>query len=174
MRASAAIVVFGVLLTSAAYAQGTPPAPAAPPAPAVKTPSQAETLAKWPWSIAHHPGQFKQDAIVIELAPKEGMEYKYRLDKGAAMLYSWTATKEVHFELHSVPDGSPQGYAEWFATNKLTSDHGVYNAQFTGLHGWWFENQGAEPLTITLKTSGFFNESTEYRAKTPPKVKQIP
>jgi hypothetical protein len=174
MKASAALVVFGLVLTGVAYAQGQVPAPATPPPPAVKTPTQAETLAKWPWSIAHHKEQFRQDAITIELAPKEGMEYKYRLEKGAALLYSWTSTGEVHFELHSVPDGSPQGYAEWFATNKLTGDHGVYNAQFTGLHGWWFENQTGQPITIRLSTSGFFNESTEYRRGKPPLVKQIP
>ncbi|MBM3820413.1 MAG: hypothetical protein FJW14_15540 [Acidimicrobiia bacterium] len=166
MKASAALVVFALVLTGLASAQT--------PAPAVKTPTQAETLAKWPWSIAHQTQQFKNDAITIELAPKEGMEYKYRLEKGAAVLYSWTSTGEVHFELHSVPDGSPQGYAEWFATNKLTSDHGVYNAQFTGLHGWWFENQTGQPITIRLSTSGFFTESTEFRRGKPPLVKQIP
>jgi hypothetical protein len=177
-RASAALVVFGFVLSGLAYAQaqGQAPAtpPATPPAPAVKSPTQAETLAKWPWSIAHQQQPFKQDTITIELAPKEGMEYKYRIQRGGAMLYSWTSTSEVHFELHSEPEGAPRGYAEFFATNKRTGDHGVYNAPFNGLHGWWFENQGATPVTVTLTTSGFFTESTEFRRGKPPLVKQIP
>jgi hypothetical protein len=172
MKASAALAVFGFVLTSLASAQT--PAPPTPPPPAVKSPTQAETLAKWPWSIEHHAAPFKHDTITIELAPKEGMEYKYTLARGAAMLYSWSSSGEVYFELHSEPEGAPRGYAEFFATNKRTSDHGVYNAPFSGRHGWWFENQSAQPITIRLTASGFFNESTEYRAKTPPKVKQIP
>ena len=40
------------------------------------------------------------------------MEYKYRLDKGAVLLYSWKATGRVNYELHAEPDGAPKGYAE--------------------------------------------------------------
>ena len=39
------------------------------------------------------------------------MEYKYRLDKGEALLYSWKATAPVNFEFHAEPDGAPRGYA---------------------------------------------------------------
>ncbi len=40
------------------------------------------------------------------------MEYKYRLEKGEALLYSWTATAPVNVELHAEPDGAPRGYAQ--------------------------------------------------------------
>ena len=46
------------------------------------------------------------------LAPGEGMEYKYRLDKGEALLYSWKATGPVNYEFHAEPDGAPRGYAQ--------------------------------------------------------------
>lgn len=171
MKASAAVVAGMIVLTGALQAQQPP---ANPPAQApVKPPSQEDTLAKWPWSISHLPGPFKQESLEIELGPFEGMEYKYRLEKGAAMLYSWTSSAEMHFELHSVPDGAPQGYAEWFATDDLKADHGVYNAQFTGIHGWWFENKSADVVKIQLKTAGFYTESTEFRRGVPPKVKKI-
>src|SRR6188768_2408932 len=32
---------------------------------------------------------FQQESVDFKLAPHEGMEYKYRLDKGEALLYSW-------------------------------------------------------------------------------------
>ena len=42
--------------------------------------------------IAHYPGGFKTDTAQFVLGPYEFIEYKYRLEKGAAMLYSWTGT----------------------------------------------------------------------------------
>ena len=37
----------------------------------VQSPSQDETLAKWPWSISLQTAPFKREAIQITLAPKE-------------------------------------------------------------------------------------------------------
>ena len=130
----------------------------------VVSPTPAETLAKWPWSLSPQSAPFRQETVTLPLGPKEGMEYKYRLEKGAGMLYSWTATAPLNYELHSVPDGSPKGYAEFF-DNQQTRDrgHGVYNAAFPGIHGWWFENTSDRALTITLTTAGFYSESQEFR-----------
>jgi len=136
----------------------------------VPTPSQEETLAKWPWSISLQTAPFKQQTVEFTLAPNEGMEYKYRLEKGAAMLYSWTASGELHWELHSQPDGAPQGYAEFFDTNQGRGSNGVYNAAFTGIHGWWWENKSDREVTITLVTAGYYTESLEFRAKQPIKT----
>jgi hypothetical protein len=47
------------------------------------------------------------DARDIVLAPGRGIEIKYHIDKGAAMVYSWRATAVVPFEFHGVPDVMP-------------------------------------------------------------------
>ena len=133
----------------------------------LKLPTQAETLAKWPWSIAVHTAPFKQETVKFTLAPKEGMEYKYRLEKGSSMLYSWNATSELYWELHSEPEGSPRGYAEFFDTNGGDRSNGVYNAPFSGIHGWWWENKSDRDVTITLSTAGFYSESREFRKGQP-------
>jgi hypothetical protein len=140
----------------------------------VKSPTQAETLAKWPWSISLQATPFKQQSIQIRLAPKEGMEYKYRLEQGAGMLYAWTATGRVHWELHSQPDNAPRGYAEFFDTQDGTGSNGNYHAPFPGIHGWWWENQGDTDVTITLTSAGFYSESHEFRKGVPVKVTPIP
>jgi hypothetical protein len=136
----------------------------------VESPSQEETLAKYPWSIALQPGPFKQESITIALEPGEGMEYKYRLAEAAGLLYSWTSTAELHYELHSQPDNAPQGYAEFFDTNQSNQGHGVYKAPFTGIHGWWWENQSQSPVTITLTAAGFYTETHEFRRDQPVKI----
>ena len=173
MKASAALFVFGLVFTGVASAQGQAPAPAPAP-PAVKTPSQEETLAKWPWSIAHHKGQFKQDAIEIQLQPKEGMEYKYRLEKGAGFVYSWTATAPLHCEMHSVPDGAPSTFAETFEKlDDRGAGHGNYVAPFPGIHGWYWQNRTKEPATLKMTTAGFYTQAQEFRRGQPPKMKEF-
>src|SRR5689334_20596574 len=51
---------------------------------------------------------FKGETIDFAVAPHEGMEYKYRLDKGEALLFSWKATGPVAYEFHAEPDGAPR------------------------------------------------------------------
>lgn len=160
MNTHVALLIALLAGQAASYAQQPP---AAPPAPVV-SPTPAETLAKWPWSLATQGAAFKQDTMVIPLEPGEGMEYKYRIEKGGGMLYSWTSTGPIHYELHSVPDGSPRGYAEFFDTqDNRDRAHGVYNAAFPGIHGWWLENKTDRSVTITLTTAGFYSESQEFR-----------
>ncbi len=55
---------------------------------------------------------FASETVEFVVAPREGMEYKYRLEKGEALLYSWKATRAVNYELHAEPDGAPRGYAQ--------------------------------------------------------------
>lgn len=139
------------------------------------------TLAQEPWkeppptpgAIARHPATFKQDSIEIKLGPKEGMEYKYRLDKGAAFLYSWTSTGTVTSEMHSVPDGAPKEFAEFFDKGSSDRGHGSYVAPWPGIHGWWFENTSDQAVTITFTSQGFYTESHEFRRATPVKIKKF-
>ena len=156
------LALTAALMTAALYAKEPP-----------VSPTQAETLAKWPWSISLQTVPFARQSVEIKLAPLEGMEYKYRLDKDAGMLYSWTSTGEVHWELHSQPDDAPQGYAEFFDTAEGNASHGVYNAPFPGIHGWWWENTTDLDVTITLTTAGFYTESHEFRRGQPVKITPI-
>ena len=107
---------------------------------------------------------FEQESIEIQLAPREGMEYKYRLAKGAGLLFSWTATAPVHYELHSEPEAGPRGYAETFDKHDARdAAHGNYVAPFPGIHGWYWENRSDRAVTLKLTTAGHYTESLEFR-----------
>jgi hypothetical protein len=111
-------------------------------------------------------GVFKTDSVSFTLAPKEGMEYKYRLEKGAGLLFSWVATAPVHYELHSEPDAGPKGYAETFdKQDSRDSGHGNYVAPFAGIHGWYWENRTDQPVTVRIVSAGHYSESLEFRRK---------
>jgi hypothetical protein len=111
-------------------------------------------------------GLFKTDSMEFTLAPKEGMEYKYRLAKGAGLLFSWVATAPVHVELHSEPEAGPKGYAETFDKHdSRESGHGNYVAPFAGIHGWYWENRTDRDVVVRIVSAGHYSESLEFRRK---------
>ena len=115
---------------------------------------------------------YKEETIKFVLGPSEGMEYKYRLDKGEALLYSWTATAAVNYELHAEPDDAPRGYAQTYEKGAGASQaSGTLTAPFSGIHGWFWENTTDQEMTVTLTAAGFYNMSHEFRTGSPVKNK---
>jgi hypothetical protein len=115
---------------------------------------------------------YKSESVDFSIGPRQGMEYKYRLDKGEALLYSWTSTAPVNVEFHAEPDGAPRGYAETYEkTDRQTTASGTLTAPFSGIHGWYWENTTDQPITVTLTSAGFYNISHEFRSGTATKNK---
>jgi hypothetical protein len=117
------------------------------------------------------PAAFSEETRRFTIPAGEGMEYKYRLEEGASLVYSWVATANVNYDLHAEPDGSPRGYAESFdkEDNRDTA-YGSYTAPFPGVHGWYWENTTRSTITVSLTTAGFYDASVEYRPRVEPKV----
>jgi hypothetical protein len=117
---------------------------------------------------------FNEETVSFTIAPHVGMEYKYRLDKGEALLYSWSATGPANYELHAEPDGAPAGYAQSYEKVSATRQaSGTLTAPFPGIHGWYWENPGDQAITVTLKSAGFYNISHEFRDGVPTKNKMF-
>jgi len=107
---------------------------------------------------------FKQETVEFKVGPREGMEYKYRLDKGEALLYSWKTTGPVNYEFHAEPDGAPRGYAQTYEKGEGKAEaSGTLTAPFSGIHGWFWENPTTQPITVTLTSAGFYNLAHEFR-----------
>lgn len=117
---------------------------------------------------------FAAETVEFSLGPREGMEYKYRLEQGKALLYSWSATVPVSYEFHAEPDGAPRGYAQSYEKGDGRREaSGTLTAPFNGIHGWYWENPTDQPITVTLKTSGFYTLSHEFRSGNPVKNKSF-
>ncbi|RLA44644.1 MAG: hypothetical protein DRR06_09170 [Gammaproteobacteria bacterium] len=106
---------------------------------------------------------FHEDVVSFELLPFEFVEYKYQLSQGSAMLYSWTATDTVSFDFHGEPEDGPEGFAESFNVGKDDHKNGAFTAPFSGIHGWFWENRGADIVTVKLTTAGFYTATLEFR-----------
>ena len=122
--------------------------------------------------IAGQNSPFQRETVEFTVGPREGMEYKYRLDKGEALLYSWKATGQVNFELHAEPDGAPRGYAQTYEKGQAIAEaSGTLTAPFSGIHGWYWENTSDKEITVTLTSAGYYNLSHEFRTGAPVKNK---
>ena len=126
-------------------------------------------------TVAPQEHGYQSETITFTLEPRGFIEYKYRLDKGEPLLYSWSATSAVNYELHAEPDGAPRGYAESFEKkDTATSASGTLTAPFSGIHGWYWENPGNSEATVTLSAAGFYNMSYEFHKDADPKTKTFP
>ena len=118
--------------------------------------------------IAPQDRAYQEETIEFKLRPGEFIEYKYRLAKSEALLYSWKASGPVNVDLHAEPDGAPRGYAESYEKrDRVTQGSGTLTAPFSGIHGWYWQNQDKTNVSVTLSSAGFYKISHEFRPGQP-------
>jgi len=114
---------------------------------------------------ADYPAGFKLDHYEVTLQPYDYVEYKYRLEQGASMFYSWSATAPVLHDFHGERAGATGAAAEEsFDKQQRQQASGSFAAPFAGIHGWYWENPGSVPVTIRLSTAGFYASAVEIRS----------
>jgi hypothetical protein len=104
----------------------------------------------------------KTDYVEFILGPFESVEYKYLLDKDSSMIFSWLADGELYYDMHAEPAGLGEEYVESFEQGSADKRMGTFHAPFTGIHGWFWENRGAQTITLQLYSSGFYINSTVF------------
>ena len=137
-------------------ADDTPVAEAAPPAAgAYVVPAQTkESIVK--------ATPFRSDEKEITIAPHEGLEVKAHMKPGDQFIYTWTASAPVKADMHGEKKGDTSGdFTQYWKEKGLTQNQGALTAPFEGTHGWYFRNQGETPLTVKIKTWGFYKDLFE-------------
>lgn len=117
------------------------------------------------------PSLYKVDTEDLSLMPREGVEIKYHMLKGAGMVYAWKATGKIRFEFHGEPDQKPNKdyYESYELDDKVGKDHsyGSFTAPSTGIHGWFWENKGDKEVRIHLTTAGFYDNAKMFAGDSP-------
>jgi len=115
-------------------------------------------------TFAAQPDRYKIDSRELKLGPGEGMEIKYHMQKGAGMVYSWTANAKVLYEFHGEPDvkpaGAPEDYFESYEKDDAVGrnqSNGTFTSPSTGIQGWFWDNESRAPVTVKLFTAGFYD-----------------
>ena len=97
------------------------------------------------------------DTTRVEIAPGADLEVKLVMRAGADVAYSWSTDRgTVGYDLHGGPDAATS--ESYKAGAGAWSDQGTLTAGADGLHGWYWKNETARPLTVSLRTDGDYLE----------------
>ena len=113
-----------------------------------------------------HGNPFREDTFTIELDVSEQVEYKAIMERGDALLYTWSVNSAtVYTDFHADPgadaEGYPEGYFIRYRESETAEDAGSLVAPFAGYHGWYWLNIEEEPVTITLQVAGYYESIEE-------------
>ncbi|MHB1293245.1 MAG: hypothetical protein ACYCY5_13820 [Sulfuricella sp.] len=104
---------------------------------------------------------YRADTRQITLQPGEGLEFKTRLEKGAALIYSWKTQQgeKINHEFHGEPlNAKADVYESYILEKHVSESSGALIAPFTGTHGWYWRNKNTTPVAVTLNASGFYTD----------------
>ncbi len=94
-----------------------------------------------------------QDVVTITVPPGKGLEYKFQMLKGKVLEYTWdTGGAKLDYDFHGDKENE-EGEQSYEEKSSHTAS-GSMAVPFDGKHGWWWKNNGLEPVVITLKTKG--------------------
>jgi hypothetical protein len=106
------------------------------------------------------PRPYRSDELSLTLRPNEGAEIKASMEQGERFVFSWVAEGgAVNFDMHGERTGAKSDdFTSYWKGRNASSGHGEFQASFAGTHGWYWRNRGTRPVTITVKTSGFYEK----------------
>lgn len=98
-----------------------------------------------------------KDTVKIVIPASGALEYKFAMAKDAALEYSWvTDGTPIYFDFHGEPKGATDGYFKSYLETKQAESKGKLTSPFEGIHGWYWENETDQPITIQLSTNGTY------------------
>ncbi len=116
----------------------------------------------FPTTAEYREGEY--DILVLANAD---LEYKLGILGGDAINYRWTVDMSeperlnVEFHGHTHREGDEPGTVMFYKIHQDGEEQGALVAPFDGIHGWWFDNQTNEDITIKLQVAGFYEEIDE-------------
>jgi hypothetical protein len=101
---------------------------------------------------------YRSDEMSLVLESGEGAEIKAVMAGGDHFIYTWASEGgPVDVDMHGEPLNSQEGeIPSYFKDEAQSRDNGVFRAPVAGRHGWFWQNLNDTPVTIKLKTSGFY------------------
>jgi hypothetical protein len=104
---------------------------------------------------------YRSDEKTLTLAPHSGVEVKAQMKAGDQFVFSWKSTAPVKMDMHGEASLTASDFSTYWKQKGLSEAQGSFTAPFDGIHGWYWRNQGDAAVTITLKTSGFYEKLIE-------------
>lgn len=141
----------------AGKAEAAPAAPTPATASDIPTPTKASISKSTPW---------RQDEMIITLPPHSGQEVKAHMQKGDSFIFEWKSTGPIKAEMHGEElNAANDAFTDYWKELEISGGQGDFTAPFGGIHGWYFRNKGETPVTVTVKTVGFYKDLYQPKAE---------
>jgi hypothetical protein len=103
---------------------------------------------------------FRAEEMSLTLGPDEGAEIKAMMQVGDRMMFTWSAAGgSVSFDMHGEAlNAGKDDFTSYLKGRGETAGHGSFQAPFAGTHGWYWRNRGDTPVTIRVKTAGYYEK----------------
>lgn len=106
--------------------------------------------------------EYQEGEYEILVLARSALEYKLGMDEGDAISYAWDVdmeraellTTEFHGHTHRV--GEEPGTVMFYKIHQDGEGQGSLIAPFDGIHGWYFNNQSEQDISIQLRVAGFY------------------
>jgi hypothetical protein len=107
-------------------------------------------------TVSKRADAYHSEALSVTLPPGKGAEIKAAMKAGDGMVFHWSASGEVAFDMHGDHAGSTNGeYTSYWIERSQREASGTFTASFDGNHGWYWLNRGNEPVTVQVEVTGF-------------------
>jgi hypothetical protein len=105
-------------------------------------------------------GEWREDTVTITLAPHSGQEVKAHMASGDSFVFAWQAEGgPVRADMHGEETNAAEGeFTSYWDDREIEAGQGVFTAPFAGAHGWYWRNKGDNPVTVTVRLSGFYRD----------------
>ena len=103
---------------------------------------------------------YRTDEMSLTLQSGEGAEIKAAMKQGERLVFTWTASGGgVDVDMHSEFVGARAGESISYWKDEFKKDgHGAFEAPAAGNHGWFWQNLTDDPVTVTVRVSGFYEK----------------
>ena len=108
--------------------------------------------------------KWRSDDINLTLPAKQGLEIKAHMKEGETLLFQWEARGgTVSFDMHgNVINAAEDDFTSFWLGKGETQAAGIFTAPFSGLHGWYWENETNQVVRISLTTEGYYQELVSH------------
>jgi len=111
------------------------------------------------------------DIITVSIPARNGREFKFYLEQGATLEYSWqTPGTPLYYDFHAEPEGDTTGYFESFEEGTANQASGSLTSTFAGSHGWYWQNNTSSPVEVILSVRGAYRRLDEAPSSTPEQI----
>ena len=109
-----------------------------------------------------YPAGYRTDVIDVPIGAGVELEYMIAMKAGGTVVYSWEVPTIAHpgffyteFHGHTEPVGG-KGDVMFFEKGSGAKTSGSLIAPWEGVHGWFWSNKSASPVTVRLRMAGFY------------------